>query len=49
MSPAVPKNKIVKKKKRGENNSKACLVLCLGSAKQLAEAAAAKSEQMTVM
>lgn len=31
MSPAVPKNKI--KKKEEKNNSKACLVLCLGSGK----------------
>lgn len=41
MCPAIPKNN--NKKTLGENNSKACLLLCLGSAKQLAEAAAAKN------
>ena len=41
MSPAIPKKE--KQKKRGENNSNACLLLCLGSARQLVEAAAAKN------
>lgn len=44
MSPAIPKNNNFKKKKSkwGENNSKARLLLCLGSAKQIAEAACEK-------